>query len=112
MDVLLESLPTMLRYTIIVMAGIVVMEKCRNMALQNAVERPCSRDGWLSALLVVGIAHLLGSLSPIPFSAVWWVSFTQGGDWYVIWPRLLGMSCAWFVAGWYGWHQGCKAWVK
>lgn len=106
MDVLLESLPTILRYTIVVMAGIVVMEKCRNMALQNAFERPLPRDGWMAALL------FMGSLSPIPFSAVWWVSFTQGGDWFVIWPRLLGMSCAWFVAGWYGWHQGCKAWVK
>jgi len=110
METLIDSLPTMLRYTVVVMAGVCVMEKCKSMALQNAGERPLYRHGWLSALVVMGVAHLLGSFSPIPYSAVWWVDFTRSGDWFVIWPRLLGMSSAWFVAGWYGWWQGCREW--
>ncbi len=111
MDVLFESLPTMLRYTVIMAGGIGVMEHCRTMALGYACEPPRVRDGWLPALISMGFVHLIGTVSPIPFSAVWWVSITEAGRWFVIWPRLLGISCAWFVAGWYGHYLGARGWM-
>lgn len=105
-----DSIWTFLRYAVIALAAVCLSERGRVEANRYAwgFDVPRIRDGWAFAMRGVLTAHLLGTLSPIPFSAIQWLSLTKSGEWFVVWPRLIGITGAWMVAAWYGWYHGCR----
>ena len=106
---MLESvLGTMIQYTVVVVVALVASDKCRGFAL-GCIEQPRFIEGCMSALLMMCVMHVVGTLV-LPYSSGWWLRYSEEGERFVIWPRFWGLTLAWFVAGWHGWFNGCQQW--